>query len=115
METNAVIRGGFANHVLSTSSTVSMDDSTGLVIANNYNTEITVWLPENPIAGQQVTVIQKSTGKVLIKSKKSIIRTVGNAYLTSQRKSDSIGQISLFIYDGTNWNCSYMNGQMKES
>lgn len=115
METNAVIRGGFANHVLSTSSSVSMDDSTGLVIANNYNTEITVWLPENPIAGQQVTVIQKSTGKVLIKSKKSIIRTVGNAYLTSQRKSDSIGQISLFIYDGMNWNCSFMNGQMKES
>lgn len=115
METNAVIRGGFANHVLSTSNSVSMDDSTGLVIANNYNTEITVWLPENPIAGQQVTVIQKSTGKVLIKSKKSIIRTVGNAYLTSQRISDSIGQISLFIYDGTNWNCSYMNGQMKKS
>lgn len=115
METNAVIRGGFANHVLSTSNSVSMDDSTGLVIANNYNTEITVWLPTNPIAGQQVTVIQKSTGKVLIKSKESIIRTAGNAYLTSQRKSDSIGQISLFIYDGTNWNCSYMNGQMKES
>lgn len=115
METNAVIRGGFANHVLSTSNSVSMDDSTGLVIANNYNTEITVWLPTNPIAGQQVTVIQKSTGKVLIKSKESIIRTAGNAYLTNQRKSDSIGQISLFIYDGTNWNCSYMNGQMKES
>ena len=112
METNAVIRGGFANHVLSTSSDRSIDDSTGLVVANNNGYSITVILPTNPIAGQQVTVIQKGTGDVYIKSNKKNIRTVGSSSATNQRVSKNQGVISLFFYDGTDWNCTYISGGM---
>lgn len=115
METNAAIRGVFANHVLSISTDDKMDNSTGLVVANNNNYEITVDLPTSPIAGQQVTVIQKGSRKVKIKSSTSNIRTAGDASTTSQRTSNHQGQISLFIYDGTNWNCSYMIGAMAQN
>lgn len=115
METNAAIRGVFVNHVHNTSSTSSGDDSAGLIVAKNNGYEITVSLPTNPIAGQQVTVIQKGTGKVYIQSNKTNIRTLGSASATSKRLSNQQGQISLFIYDGADWNCSFITGKMGQS
>lgn len=115
METNAAIRGVFVNHVHETGSTSSGGDSAGLIVAKNNGYEITVSLPTNPIAGQQVTVIQKGTGKVYIQSNKTNIRTVGSASATSKRLSNQQGQISLFIYDGADWNCSFITGKMGQS
>ncbi len=114
METNAAIRGVFVNHVHDTGSNSGMGNSTGLVVAENEGYEITVSLPTQPIAGQQVTVIQKGGGKVYIKSNKTNIRTAGGTDVTQQRLSNSRGQISLFIYDGTDWNCTYITGRMSE-
>lgn len=114
METNAAIRGVFVNHVHDTGSNSGMGNSTGLVVAKNESYEITVSLPTQPIAGQQVTVIQKGGGKVYIKSNKKNIRTAGGTDVTQQRLSNSRGQISLFIYDGTDWNCTYITGRMSE-
>lgn len=114
METNAAIRGVFVNHVHNTGSDSGMGNSTGLVVAENESYAITVSLPTQPIAGQQVTVIQKGGGKVYIKSNKRNIRTAGRTDMTQQRLSNSRGQISLFIYDGTDWNCTYITGQMSE-
>ena len=114
METNAAIRGVFVNHVHDTGSDSGMDNSTGLVVATNESYAITVSLPTLPIAGQQVTVIQKGGGKVYIKSNKKNIRTAGGTDVTQQRLSNSRGQISLFIYDGTDWNCTYITGRMSE-
>lgn len=114
METNAAIRGVFVNHVLKTGIDWGMGNSTGLVVAENESYAITVSLPTQPIAGQQVTVIQKGGGKVYIKSNKTNIRTAGGTDVTQQRLSNSRGQISLFIYDGTDWNCTYITGRMSE-
>lgn len=114
METNAAIRGVFVNHVHDTGSDSGMGNSTGLVVATNESYAITVSLPTQPIAGQQVTVIQKGGGKVYIKSNKKNIRTAGGTDVTQQRLSNSRGQISLFIYDGTDWNCTYITGRMNE-
>ena len=114
METNAAIRGVFVNHVHDTGSDSGMGNSTGLVVATNESYAITVSLPTLPIAGQQVTVIQKGGGKVYIKSNKKNIRTAGGTDVTQQRLSNSRGQISLFIYDGTDWNCTYITGRMSE-
>lgn len=114
METNAAIRGVFVNHVHDTGSDSGMGNSTGLVVAKNESYAITVSLPTQPIAGQQVTVIQKGGGKVYIKSDKKNIRTAGGTDVTQQRLSNSRGQISLFIYDGTDWNCTYITGRMSE-
>jgi hypothetical protein len=113
METNAVIRGVFANNVLSTSTDGKMGNSTGLFVANSEY-ETTVQLPTNPVTGQQVTVIQKGGGKVKIQSNKSI-RTAGDTSSTNQRVSNYRGQISLFIYDGTDWNCTYITGKMTQN
>lgn len=114
IETNAAIRGVFVNHVHDTGSDSGMGNSTGLVVAKNESYAITVSLPTQPIAGQQVTVIQKGGGKVYIKSNKKNIRTAGGTDVTQQRLSNSRGQISLFIYDGTDWNCTYITGRMSE-
>ena len=114
METNAAIRGVFVNHVHDTGSDSGMGNSTGLVVAKNESYAITVSLPTQPIAGQQVTVIQKGGGKVYIKSNKKNIRTAGGTDVTQQRLSNSRGQISLFIYDGTDWNCTFITGRMSE-
>lgn len=112
METNAGIRAAFISHVHDTGSDSGAGDSTGLIVTTNNSYSITVKLPNNPIAGQQVTVVQKGSGKVFIKSTKANIRTAGESSATQQRVSNSQGQISLFIFDGSDWNCSYMNGRM---
>lgn len=64
---------------------------------------------------QQVAVVQKGSGKVYIKSTTANIRTAGESSATQQRVSNSQGQISLFVFDGTDWNCSYFNGRMYSS
>ena len=112
METNAGIRAAFISHVDSPGSDFGAGDSTGLIVTTNNSYSITVTLPKNPIAGQQVTVVQKGRGKVYIKSTTANIRTAGESSATQQRLSNSQGQISLFVFDGTDWNCSYMNGRM---
>lgn len=112
METNAGIRAAFISHVHDTGSDSGAGDSTGLIVTTNNSYSITVKLPNNPIAGQQVTVVQKGSGKVFIKSTKANIRTAGESSATQQRVSDSQGQISLFVFDGTDWNCSYFNSRM---
>ena len=114
METNAAIRGVFVKHVHDTGSDSYMGNSAGLVVATNDSYAITVRLPDVPIAGQQVTVIQKGSGKVYIKSNKKNIRTAGGTDVTQQRLSNSRGQISLFIFDGNDWNCTYITGRMSE-
>ena len=115
MESNAGIRAAFINHVHSTGSDSGAGDSTGLIVTTNNSYSITVTLPKNPIAGQQVTVLQGGSGKVYIKSNSANIRTAGESSATQQRVSNSQGQISLFIYDGSDWHCSYMNGRMYSS
>ena len=115
MESNAGIRAAFISHVHSTGSDSGAGDSTGLIVTTNNSYSITVKLPNNPMAGQQVTVVQKGSGKVFIKSTKANIRTAGESSATQQRVSNSQGQISLFIFDGSDWNCSYMNGRMYSS
>ena len=112
METNAGIRAAFISHVHDTGSDSGAGDSTGLIVTTNNSYSITVKLPNNPIAGQQVTVVQKGSGKVFIKSTKANIRTAGESSATQQRVSNSQGQISLFVFDGTDWNCSYFNSRM---
>ena len=112
MESNAGIRAAFISHVHNTGSDSGAGDSTGLIVTTNNSYSITVKLPNNPIAGQQVTVVQKGSGKVFIKSTKVNIRTAGESSATQQRISNSQGQISLFIFDGSDWNCSYMNSRM---
>jgi len=112
METNAGIRAAFISHVHDTGSDSGAGDSTGLIVTTNNSYSITVKLPNNPIAGQQVTVVQKGSGKVFIKSTKANIRTAGESSATQQRISNSQGQISLFVFDGTDWNCSYFNSRM---
>ncbi len=114
METNAGIRAAFISHVHDTGSDSGAGDSTGLIVTTNNSYSITVKLPNNPIAGQQVTVVQKGGGKVYIKSNKKNIRTAGETDVTQQRLSNFRGQISLFIYDGTDWNCTYITGRMSE-
>ena len=115
METNAGIRAAFISHVHDTGSDSGAGDSTGLIVTTNNSYSITVKLPNNPIAGQQVTVVQKGSGKVFIKSTKANIRTAGESSATQQRISNSQGQISLFVFDGTDWNCSYFNSRMCSS
>lgn len=112
METNAGIRAAFISHVHDTGSDSGAGDSTGLIVTTNNSYSITVKLPNNPIAGQQVTVVQKGSGKVFIKSTKANIRTAGESSATQQRISNWQGQISLFVFDGTDWNCSYFNSRM---
>ena len=112
METNAGIRAAFISHVHDTGSDSGAGDSTGLIVTTNNSYSITVKLPNNPIAGQQVTVVQKGSGKVFIKSTKANIRTAGESSATQQRVGNSQGQISLFVFDGTDWNCSYFNSRM---
>lgn len=115
METNAGIRAAFISHVDSPGSDFGAGDSTGLIVTTNDSYSITVTLPKNPIAGQQVTVVQKGRGKVYIKSTTANIRTAGESSATQQRVSNSQGQISLFVFDGTDWNCSYFNSRMYSS
>nr|DAD84519.1 MAG TPA: tail protein [Siphoviridae sp. ctA4S13] len=115
METNAGIRAAFISHVDSPGSDFGAGDSTGLIVTTNNSYSITVTLPKNPIAGQQVTVVQKGRGKVYIKSTTANIRTAGESSATQQRISNSQGQISLFVFDGTDWNCSYFNSRMYSS
>ena len=115
METNAGIRAAFISHVHDTGSDSGAGDSTGLIVTTNNSYSITVKLPNNPIAGQQVTVVQKGSGKVFIKSTKANIRTAGESSATQQRISNSQGQISLFVFDGTDWNCSYFSSRMYSS
>ena len=115
METNAGIRAAFISHVHDTGSDSGAGDSTGLIVTTNNSYSITVTLPKNPIDGQQVTVVQKGSGKVKIRSTTANIRTPGEPSATQERVSNSQGQISLFVFDGTDWNCSYFNGRMYSS
>lgn len=115
METNAGIRAAFISHVHNTGTDSGVGDSTGLIVTTNDSYSITVTLPNNPIAGQQVTVVQKGRGKVKIQSTTANIYTAGEPSATQQRLSNSQGQISIFVFDGTDWNCSYFNGRMYSS
>lgn len=109
IQTNGAIRGVEALNIETI--WTGKQISSGIGAARCVNTsEITIYLPVNPVIGQKFYVLQEGSGKVNITgdSNHQIIKF--NKGIVTTCNSNCKGQISIFIWSGGYWFGSFFNG-----
>ena len=109
IRTNGAVRcRGFGGGVTTVSSSTTLDNNAYLVRCTN-SSGITVTLPSDPAEGQTVIIVQAGDS-VSISGGSKTIWARGKTGGTSSVTSGMTGQFSIFVYDGTRWNATMMNG-----
>jgi len=108
IQTNGAIRGVLAPNVEIMQWGGTIQYGVGVVLCTNNDTR-TLTLPENPVEGQTLIIIQKGTGRVYLNPGKKTIycgtRSANNFY------SDTTGQFSILVYANSAWQLQWMNYQ----
>ena len=109
IQTNGAIRGVEALNIETIWKGKQISSGIGAVRCINTS-EITIYLPVNPVIGQKFYVLQENSGKVNITgdSKHQIIKF--NKGIVTTCNSNCKGQISIFIWSGGYWFGSFFNG-----
>ena len=109
IQTNGAIRGVEALNIETIWKDKQISSGIGAVRCINTS-EITIYLPINPVIGQKFYVLQEDSGKVNITgdSNHQIIKF--NKGIVTTCNSNSKGQISIFIWSGGYWFGSFFNG-----
>lgn len=106
IQTNGAIRGVLAPNVEIMQWGGTIQYGVGVVLCTNNDTR-TLTLPENPVEGQTLIIIQKGTGRVYLNPGKKTIycgtRSANNFY------SDTTGQFSILVYANSAWQLQWMN------
>lgn len=108
IQTNGAIRGVLAPNVEIMQWGGTIQYGVGVVLCTNNDTR-TLTLPENPVEGQTLIIIQKGTGRVYLNPGKKTIycgtRSANNFY------SDTTGQFNILVYANSAWQLQWMNYQ----
>lgn len=109
IQTNGAIRGVEALNIETIWTGKQISSGIGAVRCVNTS-EITIYLPVNPVIGQKFYVLQEGSGKVNITgdSNHQIIKF--NKGIVTTCNSNCKGQISIFIWSGGYWFGSFFNG-----
>lgn len=109
IQTNGAIRGVEALNIETIWKSKQISSGIGAVRCINTS-EITIYLPINPVIGQKFYVLQEDSGKVNITgdSNHQIIKF--NKGIVTTCNSNCKGQISIFIWSGRYWFGSFFNG-----
>lgn len=109
IQTNGAIRGVEALNIETIWKGKQISSGIGAVRCVNTS-EITIYLPVNPVIGQKFYVLQEGSGKVNITgdSNHQIIKF--NKGIVTTCNSNCKGQISIFIWSGGYWFGSFFNG-----
>lgn len=106
IQTNGAIRGVLAPNVEIMQWGGTIQYGVGVVLCTNNDTR-TLTLPENPVEGQTLIIIQKGTGRVYLNPGKKTIycgtSSANNFY------SDTTGQFSILVYANSAWQLQWMN------
>lgn len=106
IQTNGAIRGVLAPNVEIMQWGGTIQYGVGVVLCTNNDTR-TLTLPENPVEGQTLIIIQKGTGRVYLNPGKRYIycgaSSVNNFY------SDTTGQFTILVYANSAWQLQWMN------
>lgn len=106
IQTNGAIRGVLAPNVEIMQWGGTIQYGVGVVLCTNNDTR-TLTLPENPVEGQTLIIIQKGTGRVYLNPGKKTIycgtSSANNFY------SDTTGQFNILVYANSAWQLQWMN------
>lgn len=106
IQTNGAIRGVLAPNVEIMQWGGTIQYGVGVVLCTNNDTR-TLTLPENPVEGQTLIIIQKGTGRVYLNPGKKTIycgtSSANNFY------SDTTGQFTILVYANSAWQLQWIN------
>lgn len=106
IQTNGAIRGVLAPNVEIMQWGGTIQYGVGVVLCTNNDTR-TLTLPENPVEGQTLIIIQKGTGRVYLNPGKKTIycgtSSANNFY------SGTTGQFTILVYANSAWQLQWMN------
>lgn len=109
IKTNAAICGVFAPNVITVLNNHTIPYGVGVVLCTNTNT-ITLTLPENPVEGQTLIIIQKGAGRVNMNpGTKTIYWGESTRTSTNQFYSSTTGQFTILVYANSAWQLQFMN------
>lgn len=109
IKTNAAICGVFAPNVITVLNNHTIPYGVGVVLCTNTNT-ITLTLPENPVEGQTLIIIQKGAGRVNMNPGTKTIYWGGSTRTsTNQFYSSTTGQFTILVYANSAWQLQFMN------
>ena len=109
IQTNGAIRGVLAPNVQIMQWGGTIQYGVGVVLCTNTNT-ITLTLPENPVEGQTLIIIQKGTGRVNLNPGSKTIYWGGSTRTsTNQFFSSTTGQFTILVYANSAWQLQFMN------
>lgn len=109
IQTNGAIRGVLAPNVEITKWGGTIQYGVGVVLCTNTST-ITLTLPENPVEGQTLIIIQKGTGRVNLNPGSKTIYWGGSTRTsTNQFFSSTTGQFTILVYTDSAWQLQFMN------
>lgn len=100
-----LVKGAICPSVKVVSSDYSLTEEDNFIICTNPSNTITLTFPASPATGQMYFVIQTSAR----------VNFAGNGHSFRGRYtgptgySGTGGQINIFVFDGSNWSCSYAN------
>lgn len=109
IKANAAICGVFAPNVITVLNNHTIPYGVGVVLCTNTNT-ITLTLPENPVEGQTLIIIQKGAGRVNMNPGTKTIYWGGSTRTsTNQFYSSTTGQFTILVYANSAWQLQFMN------
>ena len=100
-----LVKGALCPNVKVVSSSYTLTEEDNFIICTNPRNEISLTFPNNPATGQAYIVIQTSAR----------VSFIGNGHSFRGKLSGPTaysgtgGQINIFVFDGSNWSCSYAN------
>lgn len=106
IQTNGAIRGVLAPNVEIMQWGGTIQYGVGVVLCTNNDTR-TLTLPENPVEGQTLIIIQKGTGRVYLNPGKRYIYC--GASSANNFYSDTTGQFTILVYANSAWQLQWMN------
>lgn len=110
IQTNAAIRGVFAPNSMSASESQTIQNGFGVVICTN-GYDMTLTLPEKPLEGQTLIIIQGSEKRVYIVpyGDEKIYCHGETRDKNTKFFSGTVGQFNIFVYVSGAWQLQFMN------
>lgn len=108
IQTNGAIRGILAPNVEIMQWGGTIQYGVGVVLCTNNDTR-TLTLPENPVEGQTLIIIQKGTGRVYLNPGKRYIYC--GASSANNFCSDTTGQFTILVYANSAWQLQWVNSR----
>ena len=112
IKTNAAICGVFAPNVITVLNNHTIPYGVGVVLCTNTRT-ITLTLPENPVEGQTLIIIQKGAGRVNMNPGTKTIYCGGSTRTsTNQFYSGTTGQFNILVYADGAWQLQWIDHKL---